>query len=169
MLLKSLPQPVKSINPSLLPSKHFNFKEGRSSSIFWDYSQFSVYSKLYIPSVKLFQTLLFWLICIVPLCSMLQNLSVWHKLTASQQVQEASGWICLEKMAPSDLARAILSLFNPTHLAKNTCKVQSYHNNCRHSPRFSEYFSYMPFTFILSLNFDYIRKMQLSLFLMIYN
>lgn len=66
---------MKSINPSLLHSNHFNFKEGRSSSTFRDYFQFSVYPKLCIPSVKLFQIFLFWLICIKHK-SVLEDLSV---------------------------------------------------------------------------------------------
>lgn len=47
MLLKSLPQPVKPVNPSLLHSNHFKFKEGRSSSIFWGYFQFCLSKALH--------------------------------------------------------------------------------------------------------------------------
>lgn len=133
VLLKSLPQPVKSINPSLLHSNHFNFKDGKSSSFFWDYFQFSVYSKLYIPSVKLFHTFLFWVSCIVRMCSILEK-PVCMPDRSLQLSSKYRGLLyhSVQRRWHPQSSKELLLWFNPMPLARNTCKLQSNHNNCRH-------------------------------------
>lgn len=134
LLLKSLPQPVKSINPSLLHSNHFNFKEGRSCSIF-------------LPSFSIL--CLFQALC--SLCKTLSDILVLANLH-STYVQHVGKPVCMSDRSlqlpgkcrglldwsvqrrwhPQSSQELYFLWFSPTPLAKNTCKLRSYHKNCRH-------------------------------------
>lgn len=147
----ALPQPI---NSSLLHSNHF--KKGRLLLKY--YFHFSVYSKLSILSVKLFQTLLTHLHS--KYVQQVGKLHSWQELTTSQQIQGTSGSLCSGEMAPSGLARVVLVFVQPHASSWKQLQTPDLSQQLQalKLPGFRKYFHYMPLTFILSLNVDYIRN-----------